>query len=170
MGNIQESVSDSPAKNFQANYNIVGAEIYHSDEGRIRITDSAWGDPLNDEVIGDSIIVVYEGQRSMYISDEARADVFAIINAAKRHSLMVDGVLYSLMSHSGGEPASIPDSYSFLGVVASAVPIDELPTENLQANRDVIVGASVYKLPFHENNDIVVFHTADSRYYFQRLQ
>lgn len=171
VGKVESCVrSDTqPRRNLQSNHSIVGAEVYHSNEGYIRIANSSWGDPLKDAVTGDSIIVVFEGQFSLYLSEEAHADVLVIMDAAKRHSLMVDGVIYSLMSTTGGENISIPDSFVYLGKVESAVPIDEFPTENLQANRDIVVGASVYRLPIGEESDIVVFHTANLRFYYKHL-
>ena len=172
LGNIDSATPEweSPAENFQTNEeSMMGAEIYRSFEGRIRIAAGTWGDPLDEEVIGDSIIADIEGTRSLYISEEAYSEVIKVMDAAVRQSLMVDGVVYSLMSVSGGESSSVPDSYIFLGEVMSAVPMREFPTENLQANRDSVVGAQVYRLPPGGNNDIVVFFTPVSRFYYKHL-
>jgi hypothetical protein len=47
--------------------------------------------------------------------------------------------------------------------------MSEYPTENLQANRDTVVGAKVYRLPASENNGIVVFFNPDARFYYSHL-
>ena len=87
----------------------------------------------------------------------------------ERHSLMVDGIIYSLMATAGGGDFSLSDNHIFLGEVASAVPMGEFPKENLHANRDIVVGAKVYRLPAGESNDIVVFFNADARFYYKHL-
>jgi len=169
LGDIRSAVPgyESPTTNFQANQDIIGAEIYHAQEGRILFAHLG-DDYLGEEVIGDSIIVVFEGQRSVYISDEVRAEVQKIMDAVKRHSLLVDDVMYSLMATLGGGYSSLND-YIFLGEVRSAVSLYEFPTENLQANRDIVVGAKVYKLPPGDTNDIVVISPDGTRYCYKHL-
>ena len=172
LGTIQSAVPgwEPPTQNFQTNNEaMIGAEIYFSSEGRIPITNSAWGDPLDEEIVGEIVIVVFEGSRLWYISEEAHSEVIEVMNAVVRHSLMVDGVIYSLMATAGGGGFSLSDDHIFLGEVASAVPMDEYPTENLQANRDSTVGAKVYRLPQGENSDLVVFFFPDARFYFKNL-
>jgi len=171
VGKVRGRVSAGvrPKKNLHANHEIVGAEIYHSNEGRIRIRNTLWGDPINDEIIGNCVIVAFEGQFTLYISEEAHADVYTIMDTAERPSLMIDGVVYSLMSAVDDDDISIPDSFVYLGIVESTVPIENLPMEDFQANRSIVVGASVYRLPSGEDNDIVVFSTANSRYYYKHI-
>jgi hypothetical protein len=172
LGDIQSNVPgwESPTQNFQTNNaRMLGAKIYYSSEGRIPVTNSAWGDPLEEEVIGDSIIVVFEDLRLLYISEDAHDKVIEIMNTVMRHSLMVEGVMYSLMATAGGGVFSLSDNHVFLGEIASAVPMDEYPAENLQSNRDVVVGAKVYRLPAGESSDIVVFYNSDARFYYSNL-
>ena len=172
LGKIQGSVPGwkSPTQNFQTNNEaMIGAEIFFSSEGRIPVTSSAWGDPIDEEIVGDIVIVVFEGSRLWYISEEAHSEVIEVMNAVVRHSLMVDGVIYSLMGTAGGGDFSLSDNHIFLGEVVSAVAMDEYPTENLQANRDSTVGAKVYRLPQGENSDLVVFFFPDARFYFKNL-
>jgi len=125
LGEIQNTVPgyESPIEKFQSNGDIIGAAIYHSYEGHIPITTTTWGDPLEEEVIGDSIIVVLRGQRYLYISEDVRADAFKISDAVVRHSLMVNEVIYSLMGISSDCDSLLDDSYIFLGEVTSAAPI-----------------------------------------------
>ena len=169
LGSIQSSAPGwgSPAQNFQTNNELMmGADIFHSYEGHIPITNSVWEDPLNEEVVGDSIIVVFEGMRILYITEEAHTEAYKVMGAVERHSLMVDGVIYSLM---GSRSGNIPDGSVYLGEITSAVPIDEYPTENLQANRDVVVGMKVYRLPPGDINDVIVlFSDSYSSYYFYK--
>jgi len=172
LGNILNSVPgwESPTQNFQSNNEaMIGAQIYHSSGGRIPVTNSAWGDPLEEEVIGDSVIVIFEGSWLWYISEETHSEVIEVMNAVVRHSLMIDGFIYSLMATAGGEDFSLSDNHVFLGEVASAVSLYEYPTENLQANRDIVVGAKVYRLPSGESSDIVVFFDAYARFYYKQL-
>jgi hypothetical protein len=172
LGDIQSAAPgwESPTQNFQTNNEqMIGAEIYHSSECRIPITNSTWGDPLEAEVIGDSLIVIFEGLRLLYISEETHDEAIKVMDAVERHSLMVDGVMYSLMGSAGGRDFILDDRYVFLGEITSAVPIDEFPTDNLQANRDIVIGAKVYRMPPDENNDLVVFFTQNSRFYYKHL-
>ena len=169
LGSIQSSALgwEPPTQNFQTNNDLmIGAEIFHSYEGHIPVTNSVWNDPLNEEVVGESIIVVFEGKRILYITEKAHTEAYKIMGAVERHSLMVDGVIYSLMgSRSGG----IEDNCIFIGEIASAVPIDEYPTEHLQANRNIVVGMKVYRLPPGEINDIIVlFSESFNSYYFYK--
>ena len=172
LGNIQSSVPgwESPSMNFQTNdESMIGAEIYHSSQARIRITNTAWNDPLNEEITGDGIIVVFNGLRLLYITEETQSRVTDVMNKAARHSLMLDGVLYSLMATAGGGGFFLTDNHVFLGEVASTVSLNEYPAENLQANREIVVGARVYRLPQNENSDIVVFFNTDTRFYYKHL-
>jgi len=148
---------------------MIGSEIYFSSGGRIPVTHSIWDDPLDEEVIGDIVIVVFEGSRLWYISEEAHSKVMEVSSAVERHSLMVDGVVYSLAGIAGGGNLVIDDSYIFLGEVLSCVPIDEYPAENLQTNRDFVVGMKVYRLPPDDNNDIIAFHSTDAYYFYEYL-
>ena len=172
LGNIQSAVPgwEYPTQNFQTNNEaMIGAEIYLSSGGRIPVTNSVWGDPIEEEVIGDIAVVTFEGSRLWYISDETHSEVVEVMDTIVRHSLMVDGVMYSLMSTAGGGRFSLNDNYIFLGEVVGAVAMDEYPTENHQANRDIVVGAKIYRLPSDENSDIVVFFNADARFYYEHL-
>jgi len=144
---------------------MIGVEIFHSSEGRIPITNSVWDDPLNEEVVGDSIIVVFNGQRILYITEEAHTEAYKVMSAVVRHSLMIDGVTYS---HMGSGPGVILNSYAYLGEIINAVPIDEYPTENLQSNREIVVGMRAYRLPPEDNNDIIVIYT-DSYFFYKHL-
>ena len=174
LGNIRSAApgGGKPTQNFQTtNDRMIGAEIYHSSEGRIPITESVWGDPLDEEISGDCIIVVFEDQRIMYVSEEAHSKAYQVMDAVVRHSLMVDGVMYSFMG-SGLDSDIVPnpnDNYVFLGEVESAVPIDEYPAGNLQANRELVVGMKAYRLPQNDANDIVVIVIADAYYYYKHL-
>ena len=172
LGSVQSAVPgwESPTLNFQTNNEaMIGAEIYFSSNGRIPVTISVWGDPIEEEVIGDSVIIIFGGSRLWYISEEAHSEVMTAMDVAVRHSLMVDGVMYSLMATAGGGDFTLCDNHIYLGEVASAVSMDKYPTENLQANRDNIVGAKVYRLPGDESSDIVVFLDPFERYYFSHL-
>jgi hypothetical protein len=172
LGNVRSSVPgwDSPTNNFQTNNEaMIGAEIHFASRGRIPVNNSVWGDPIEEEVIGDIVLVVFEGARLWYISEEAHSEVMTVMDVAVRHSLMVEGVMYSLMATAGGGSFSLNDNHVFLGEIASAVPMDEYPTENLQANRDIVVGAKVYRLPSSESSDIVVFFSSDARFYYSNL-
>jgi hypothetical protein len=73
------------------------------------------------------------------------------------------------MATAGGGDFPIGDDHIFLGEVTGAVPMGEFPTEHLQANRDTVVGAEVYRLPDGENSDIVVFVSANARFYYKHL-
>ena len=171
LGEIQSTAPgyELPAENFQTNRDMIGARIYHAYNGQIPITTSAWGDAIEEEIIGDSIIVVYEGQRFLYISEKAHSEAIRIMNLAERHSLLVDGVMYSLMATAFGDNFSMNDDFIFLGEVKSAVSLNELPAENLQANREIVVGARVYRLPPDAVDDIVVLHQWGTRFYYSAL-
>ena len=171
LGDIQSAVPGYkfPTENFQANHGRIGARIYHAYDGRIPVNVCEWGDALEEEVIGNSIIVVYEGQRYLYISEEARTEVMKILNSVERQSLLVDGVMYSLRATAFGGNFSINDSFTFLGEVESAVSLYELPTENLQANRKIFVGMRVYRLPPDGIDNIVVLNQWGTRHYFSAL-
>jgi hypothetical protein len=170
LGEIQSTLPtyENPNDNFQANREIVGSKIYHSYEGCIPVTDFG-NDYLGEEVIGDSIIAVIKGHRYLYLSDEANAEVEKIFDAVKRPSLLVDGVMYSLMSTWGRVEFKLDDNYTFLGTVTGAVSLYEMPTENFQANRDVVVGAKVYKLPQGEINDVAAISGDKKCYYYKAL-
>jgi len=168
LGNIQSSVPgwESPVQNFQTNNEqMIGAEIFHSSIGRIPITSSVWDDPLNEEAVGDSIIVVFNGQRILYISEEAHTEAYKVMSAVVRHSLMIDEIIYSFMGSGNGV---ILNSYTYLGETTSAVPINEFPTKNLQSNREIVVGMRAYRLPPEDNNDIIVIYT-DSYFFYKHL-
>jgi hypothetical protein len=172
LGNIQSAAPDgeAPAQNFQTNNEtLIGAEVFFSSGGRIPVANSAWGDPLDEEIAGDIVIVVYKRSRLWYISEESHSEVVAIMDMAERHSLMVDGLMYSLMARARGGAFSLNDDHIFLGEVMSAVPMSEYPAENLQANRDTVIGAKVYRLPSNESSDIVVFFNPDARFYYSHL-
>lgn len=173
LGDIQTAVPsyESPTVNFQTNHELmVGAEIYHSPESRISVTVSTWNDPIDEVVIGESIIVVFQGQRLWYITENAHDEVIQVMEgSAVRSSLMVDGEIYSLMGTAGGSSFTFNDSYIFIGEVIDAVPMNEYPTENLQANRDVVVGTQAYWLPSEDGSDIVLFHDIGFGYYYKLL-
>jgi len=172
LGSIQSAAPgwESPTQNYQTNNEtMIGAEIYYSSDGRIPVTNSTWGDPLDEEIIGDSVIVIFGEFQLWYITEEAHLVVIEVMDTVVRHSLMVDGVIYSLMATAGGGDFSLNENYIFLGEVESAVPMGEFPTENLQANRDTVVGAKVYRLPAGEGNDIVVFFSDNNRFYYKQL-
>jgi hypothetical protein len=162
LGDIQSVVPgvENPTENFQANFEQIGARIYHNYEAHISVNAGVWGEwppAVDGEVIGDSIIVVFEGQRTMFISEQAHAEVLLIMQAVKRDSLFIDGNIYSLMSSSDGTVIDLDDEH-FIGEVQSFVSVNEYPTENLQANREHAVGAKVYRLPAEHIDDIVIFH------------
>jgi len=167
LGTVQSevSLSETPTGNFQASGSGIGAEIYHSYDGRIPLY---YMDDYLGEKYGDSIIVVFNGQRSLYISNDVRDEIYRIFDTVQLHCLLVDGDMYKLRSIAGGGDFSLSDSYIFLGEVNSAVSLYELPTENLQANRELVIGAKVYRLPADETEDIVVFHDSNLRYYYAR--
>ena len=172
LGTIQSAAPgwEPPTQNFQTNNEaMIGAEIYFASGGRIPVSYSAWDDPIDEEVFGDSVIVLFNGSRLWYITEEAHSEVIEKMNAVERHSLMVDGVMYSLMGSAGGGNLVIDGSYAFLGEVLSSVPIDEFPTEHLQANRDFIVGMKVYRLPPGDVNDIIVFLFTDAYFFYKHL-
>jgi len=172
IGTLQSTVPgwESPTQNFQTNNEaMIGSEIFYSAGGCIAVNTCAWGDPIDEVIIGDSIIVVYEGSRLYFISDEAHTEVMNVMNAFMRHTIMVDGVMYSLMATAGGGGFSLSDNHVFLGEITSTVSMDGYPTENLQANRNTLVGAKVYKLPSGDINDIVVFFNSDTRFYFKHF-
>jgi hypothetical protein len=158
IGDIQSASEGlkAPTINFQASFDMIGAKIYHSYKGRIPVTNSIWGDTLDEEVIGDSIIVVFEGKRYLYITGDAWNEAYKIMESVEMSSLLVDGVMYILRGTASGGEFSLNDDYVFLGEVESAVSLYELPTENFQANREYVVGKRVYMLPSGEINDIVV--------------
>jgi hypothetical protein len=160
LGGIQSIVPgyESPTVNFQANFEQIGARIYHSYEALIPVTSGSWPASIDEEVIGDSIIVIYEGHRTMFISEATHDEVMIIMDAVKRDSLFIDGNLYSLMASTGGAVIDLDDEHIFIGEVQSAVSVYEYPTENLQANRESAVGAKVYRLPLDHTDDIVIFH------------
>lgn len=168
IGEIQSVVPQSgmPTENFQSNHGMAGARIYHAYAGRIPITTCVWGGVLDEEVTGDSIIVVYNGQRIMYISEEAHEQVFHIMNSVQRNSLMVDDVVYVLIASEFGGHFSA-DGNIFLGEVESAISRFELPVENLQTNREINVGAKIYRLPPEAIDDIVIIHLYGARCYFR---
>jgi hypothetical protein len=161
VGDIQSTVPgyEIPTENFQSNVEMMDAEIFHAIEGRIPVTSTVWGDSLNDIVVGDSIIVVFEETRYMFITDETRAKVNAITEDVVRSSLMIDGDIYSLMGSFSDNRSTLSGDYIFLGEVTSAVPLNEYPTENMQANREVVVGMKVYREPSDDDESVLVFHT-----------
>jgi len=73
LGVVQSAVPgwESPIENFQTNNELmIGSEIYFSSEGRIPVTTSTWGDSIDEEVIGDSVIIVFENSKLLYIRDK----------------------------------------------------------------------------------------------------
>jgi hypothetical protein len=172
LGNIQSAVPvwESPAQNFQTNNEaMLGAEIYYSAEGRIPVSNTTWGDPLDEEIIGDSVIVILEGSRLFYISEEAHEKVIEVMDKVVRSSLMIDGNIYSLMGSFGGGNSPISSNHIFLGEITSTVPIDEYPTEDLQANREVVVGMKVYREPPGDDTSVIVFNNAGYYYRYSLL-
>ena len=167
LGEVQSTVPgyESPTENFQVNWEgAIGAKIYHTHEGRVPVHDLG-DDYLGREVIGDSIIVVFSENRYLYLSEETYSKVEEIFNSVKRSSLLIDGILYSLIRTGGN--FYLNDTYTFLGKVTSTISLYESPTENLQANRDIMFGLDVYKTPSEALNDIVVF--GNGTCYFYRL-
>jgi hypothetical protein len=171
IGDILSTVPgyESPTQNFQTNMDMPGAEIYHSYAGRIHITNTTWGDPLDDEVFGDSIIVGFEGNRYMFISEDARDEVYMISDDVVRSSLMIDGYIYSLMGSFSGGSSHLGSNHVFLGEVTDAVPLNEYPTEHLQANREIVVGMKVYREPPGDVDSVLVFQTAGYYYRYSLL-
>jgi len=172
LGVIQSAVPgwESPVMNFQTNdERMIGAEIFHSSNAHIPVTNDAWGDPMNGEIIGEGIVVIFGDLRILYVAEETSAKILDLMNKVERHSLMIDGIIYSLMATVGGGVFSITEDHIFLGEVASDVSNNELPIENLQVNRNSTVGARVYRLPQGENSDIVVFFNSNNRLYFSNL-
>jgi len=171
LGVVQTVVElhKSPTENFQSNSFPIGARIYHSYEGRIPVTNNIWGEPIDEEAFGNSIILVFDGTRVMLGSEEARDEFVRVMEAnGVRKSLNIEGMVYSLMATVGGGFITVED-YIFLGEVMSSSDINEYPIENLQANRSSLIGARVYRLPQGKVNDIVVFHDASLRFYFSFL-
>jgi len=73
IGKVESCVglTELPRINFQANHKIVGAEIYHSFEGRIEVHNydrNSQGD--RKEFFGDSVIVTYNGLYFQYLALE----------------------------------------------------------------------------------------------------
>ena len=172
LGRIQSAVQgwESPTQNFQSNdEGLVGAYIYHSPQAGIRVINNAWGEPMDTEVMGEAIIVTLNGRNIMYITEESQSKVLDVMNEATRHSLMIDGILYSLMATASGGSFSITENHILIGEVADSVEHISYPTENLQANRDALVGARIYRLPSGSHDDIVVFFNVGTRFYFSNL-
>ena len=172
LGTIQTIVAGylPLTENFQSNMDLLGARIYHNYLGRIPVTNNTWGEPIDEEAFGESIIVVYENRRIMFISEESMAEVLTVMkNNGARRSLNIDGTVYSLMATAGGGHFAIGESHIFLGEIISSSDINEYPTENLTANRPDLIGARAYRLPEGEVNDIVVFHSPATRFYFSLL-
>ena len=172
LGTIQTIVAGHLplTENFQSNMDLPGARIYHNYLARIPVTNNTWGEPINEEAFGESIIVVYENRRIMFIPEESMAKVLAVMKAGgERRSLNIDGAVYSLMATAGGGHFAISEGHIFLGEIISSSDINEYPTENMQANRPDLIGARVYRLPEGQVNDIVVFHSSATRYYFSLL-
>jgi hypothetical protein len=172
LGEIQSIAPayESPAVNFQANFDQLGGKIYHNYEARIPVNTGSWPAAINEEVIGDSIIVVFEEGRMLLISEVAHDEVMIIMESVMRDSLFIDGYIYSLMGSAGGSVLDLDDDdHIFLGVIHSAVSVHEYPSEHLQGNRETAVGAQVYRLPFNHINDIVIFHFPGGYNYYTLL-
>lgn len=64
--------------------------------------------------------------------------------------IIINGVAYKGTNH---KEAQLPPGSIYLGEVVSCVPSDEAPTENFQAN-DELVGSPVYQT----QDDVVIYH------------
>lgn len=174
LGDVLETVPsyELPESNFQANTDIVGAEIYHCAESRIPVTISTWGDAIDEEIIGESIIVVFGGQRLLYITESAHNEVMEVMeNSVARSCIMVDGELYIFMGTVTGNDYPYSEEHIYLGEVTDAVSMNEYPTENLQANRDEVVGAEAYQQPSEDDlySGVVVLIKQGVNYYYVLL-
>ena len=82
IGNIKDATPgwESPNQNFQTNnIALMGAEIYYSSIGRVRITSNMWGIPIDEEVIGDSVIVNFDGSRLLFITEATHSEVIRVM-------------------------------------------------------------------------------------------
>jgi len=174
IGDIQRTVasllSGFPTENFQSNNGMIGARIYHSYTGRVHVTNCAWNGPLDEEVIGDSMIVVYGEWHILYLSREVLDEVVQIMNSVQKNSLLVEGVLYNHIRTEFGNHLSA-DNYVFLGEVEGVVSRLKLPEEDFQTNREINVDARIYRLPPEAVNDIVIIHRyGGARCYFRAFR
>jgi len=65
----------APSEHLQSNYGHIpiGARAYHSLNGRIRVSRSRGGIYSYREIYGDSIIVIANGEKHHYVSNEIRS-------------------------------------------------------------------------------------------------
>jgi len=156
VGKVESRVQGvRPSENFQASSEseIVGADVYHSDTGRIILSPRA-GFPPNDfvrmdEIFVDSIIVDYRGQRTMYIAKDLVNEVhrqFQSVDPDIGVLLHVNGELHRAGAYWEGGDFRLEDDYIYIGVILSTVPENERPTEDFQVNNTLypLIGAKVY--------------------------
>ena len=171
IGTVQSHTSKwgaLPAENFQENHNLVkiGSEIYHSTEGSVYFNP---GFDYEDEIFGDSIIVLSDGIYYQYIVEEDSGIIIDRKNAFMNSAcLIVNDVKYQQKASISGDGFQLDNSYIFLGEVESVVPHTELPAENFQTNIAYIDGGEIYLLPSEDQSmyDILVLVRGDSRVYF----
>ena len=168
IGDIQSiaPAHEPPTENFQANFGQLGARLYRNNETRIPVKTGSWLASIDEEVIGDGILVEFEDKHILFVSETAHDEVMEIMNAVERDSLMIDESIYSLMGSSSGDNSIDLDKCVFIGEVKNAVSVYELPGEHLQGNREYAIGAKVYRLPEDHKDDIIIFHFPGSYNYY----
>ena len=181
VGKVESCVglSEIPKKNFQANTRIVGAELYHSNEGRIIIRNYSGAALVSvGEFFGDCIIVAFEGQYYQYIAlaEFGKVDELMRISADDGKLLLVNGVIYRLGMMKSRDDFQLDDTYIYLGRIASKVSAYVHPTENFQSNSPFIsVGSEIYEMPQSDDAyaDILVIDSdsdSDFLYYYSMLK
>ena len=165
VGKIESFMHETrePVENFQANTNIIGAEVYHSSEGSI-VVNARSNLPLvkGEEFFGDSIIVVIRypiypySECRQYIAQELFGEVYTLLSATADYGnlLYANENMYELeliLSPYNPQDDGMYHTSDYLGEILGQVPENEQPLENFFVNYIMIgVGAKVYRLPKEE--------------------
>ena len=87
VGEVQsltEHFNTIPTQHLQTNHSesFLGARVYHSPSGRIRVSRRHGGAYSYREIYGDSLIVIVNGEKQHYVSEEAHGRVNEILGDA----------------------------------------------------------------------------------------
>ena len=180
IGEIESYVDNVvPTGHLQSNFgtifaggefvNIADMRVYHSPNALFRLPlycDERFGENEYEEFYSDAIVVVANGQHFPHASEAVRDRSNEILSQRISQKMFINDRLYVLRAWASGGGGRLDDGFVFLGEIESSVSPNVIPTENFQAN-DEIVGARVYKMPPDSEflGDIVVMFRGRRLYY-----